>query len=343
MVDHYSFREQTNSQRHRYYTIEMKFATSLALAAIAVTTAHAGSPSMMKDLPTETPSESEGLGGSCNFVCIQVMRPVTDENGVTYSNECMMRAAKCKGNGKREDPLEEYKRIYGKPFGAPRDDDEDESASSDTVTQGEDSDEDESASEEGSAEGTPKSYCPNIMCPAVYQPVTDENGVTYPNKCSMEAAKCKGPRENVLDEYKRIYGKEFGAPRDDDSRDDEDESASEDSSSPSPATKMVKGTKDSGKAKKSTKSSSTTSSGIGQIYEYDSEGVIDDGNSTPSKKCASACPDVELPVCGSDGVRYSNPCELKIAACKNPEQNIVEEDGACSSKKTGKIGILPVV
>ncbi|KAF4042067.1 Kazal-type serine protease inhibitor domain [Phytophthora infestans] len=286
----------------------MKFATSLALAAIAVTTAHAGSPSMMKDLPTETPSESEGLGGSCNFVCIQVMSPVTDENGVTYSNECMMHAAKCKDNGKREDPLEEYKRIYGKPFGAPRDDDEDESASSNTVTQGEDSDEDESASEEeGSAEGTPKSYCPNIMCLDVYEPVTDENGVTYPNKCSMEAAKCKGPRENVLDEYKRIYGKEFGAPRDDDSRDDEDASASEDSSSPSPATKMVKGTKDS------------------------------------ARNVRVPALTFELPVCGSDGVRYSNPCELKIAACKNPEQNIVEEDGACSSKKTGKIDILPVV
>ncbi|KAF4039629.1 Kazal-type serine protease inhibitor domain [Phytophthora infestans] len=135
------------------------------------------------------------------------------------------------------------------------------------------------ASEEGSAEETPKSYCPNIMCPAVYQPVSDENGVMYPNKCSMEAAKCKGPRENPLDEYKRIYGKEFGAPRDEDSE-------------------------------------------------------------KASKKCASACPDVVLRVCGSDGVWYSNPCELKIAACKNPEQNIVEEEGACSSKKTANNDVL---
>ncbi|KAF4145272.1 Kazal-type serine protease inhibitor domain [Phytophthora infestans] len=121
------------------------------------------------------------------------------------------------------------------------------------------------------------------------------------------------------------------APRDDDSRDGEDESTSEDSSSISPATKMVKGTKDSGKAKKSTKSSSTTSSGVGHIYEDGSEGFIDDGDSKPSKKCATACPDVEFYVCGSDGVWYSNPCELKIAACENPEQNIVEKDGACSS------------
>ncbi|KAF4039631.1 Kazal-type serine protease inhibitor domain [Phytophthora infestans] len=133
----------------------MTFAASLLLVAIAITTAHAGSPTMTKDL----------LTGSMS-------RP---------------------------------------------------------------------ASEEGSAEETPKSYCPNIVCPAVYQPVSDENGVMYPNECSMEAAKCKGPRENPLDEYKRIYGKEFGVPRDEDS-------------------------------------------------------------DKASKKCASACPDVVLRVCGSNGV-----------------------------------------
>ncbi|ETI49704.1 hypothetical protein F443_06506 [Phytophthora nicotianae P1569] len=329
----------------------MKFAAGLALAAIAVTIVHAGNPSMMKNLPAESDSadssESGDFGTSCNFACLAVMRPVTDENGVTYSNECVMRRAKCKGNGKKTDPLEEYKRIYGKEFGAPRDDDDngDESPSEeDSFVQGEASDEDESASDEASAEGTPKSFCPNILCPAVYSPVTDENGVTYPNKCSMEAAKCKGPRENPLDEYKRIYGKEFGAPREDKSGDDEDESTSEDSGSSSTPTKMVKGTKDSGKAKKSTKTSTASSSGIGQLYEDGSDGVIDDDNSTPtSKKCASACPDVVLRVCGSDGVWYSNPCELKIAACKNPEQNIVEDDSACSLKKMGKIGILPVV
>ncbi|KAF4038127.1 Kazal-type serine protease inhibitor domain [Phytophthora infestans] len=151
----------------------MKVSVVLVLAAVAIAPAHAGNPSKMKDLPTETPSESNGLGGSCNFACIKVMSPVTDENGVTYSNECMMRAAKCKGNW-NQDPLEEYKRVYGKHFGAPRDDVEDESASSDTVIQGEDSDKDESASEEGSAEGTPKSYCPNIVCLDVYEPVIDE-------------------------------------------------------------------------------------------------------------------------------------------------------------------------
>ncbi|OWZ24384.1 Kazal-type serine protease inhibitor [Phytophthora megakarya] len=255
-------------------------------------------------------SESGDIGfSSCNFACIQVMRPVVDpETGKTYSNECMMRLAKCKGKGKKDtNPLEEYKRIYGKPFGAPREDDSgDDSASeeddSSTADDGSEEDNDSfcpdacldvmrpvtdkdgktysnecymkaakcketSASGDESTDGTPKSYCPNILCPAVYQPVTDENGVMYSNKCAMEAAKCKGPRENPLDD----------------------------------------------------------------------------------KKCAGGCPDVILPVCGSDGIKYSNPCELKIAACKNPGQNIVEDDSACSKTSrddrlirtsTGKIGTM---
>ncbi|KAK1939199.1 Agrin [Phytophthora citrophthora] len=269
------------------------------------------SASESSNTDTSSSDKDSGLDSFCPDICPAVMRPVTDENGVTYSNECKMRAAKCKGKKKNVNVLEEYKRLYGKSFGASRDADDagDESASEEgdsssgavNILQGapesKDSSEEESASEDGSDKGTPKSYCPNILCPAVFSPVWDENGVQYPNKCSMEAAKCKGPRENVLDEYKRLYGKEFGAPRDE-SASDEDESASE-SDDGSKATKMVKG-----------------------------------NNKAEKSKCASGCPDVELPVCGSDGVWYSNPCELKIAACENPDADIVEDDGACSSKVT---------
>ncbi|KAE9023292.1 hypothetical protein PR003_g12300 [Phytophthora rubi] len=284
----------------------MKFAAGLLVAAIAVASINA-----------------DTVGKKfCPDACLDVYDPVTDENGVSYPNECSMQRAKCKGEKKDEDLLEEYKRIYGKSFGASRDVDDsntDESAS------------DESASEEsGSADGSaPTSYCPNISCLDVYKPVTDENGVTYSNECVMRVAKCKGPRENVLDEYKRIYGKSFGA-----SRDAGDEAESEDKDA---ATKSEKSSKDhNSKAKKSSKTSHENGSTIGQLYNDNSDaGVIGGEKSKPSKKCADACPDVVMPVCGSDGIKYSNPCELKVAACKYPELNIVEDESACSKTTQG--------
>ncbi|POM65739.1 Epi6-like protease inhibitor, partial [Phytophthora palmivora] len=320
--------------------LKMKFVAGFVLAAVTITTIHAGNPSMQTDIPSDSASdtaslsadssESDDSDSSCNFMCPAVMRPTMDENGVMYSNECAMRAAKCREK-KGIKPVKKHESIFD--MLSSKEDSGDDSIS----------EESESTSGEESTDGTPKSYCPNISCPAVYQPVTDDNGVTYPNECAMKAAKCKGPRENPLDEYKRIYGREFGAPR------SGDESASEESESSSGATKMVKSVKGPNKASKSTKKSFTSASGVGNVYEDGSEGVIDDDSSKSNKKCAGACPDVVLPVCGSDGIKYSNPCELKVAACKYPDQNIVEDDSACSNtsrddmllkESTSKIGTM---
>ncbi|EEY67798.1 Epi1-like protease inhibitor [Phytophthora infestans T30-4] len=59
-----------------------------------------------------------------------------------------------------------------------------------------------------------------------------------------------------------------------------------------------------------------------------------------SKKCPDSCPDIALPVCVSDGIKYSNPCELKIAACKHPERKIVEfsYSSTCSVSKVAPQG-----
>lgn len=161
------------------------------------------------------------------------MRPVYDENGVMYSNECVMKRAKCKDKKKGADELEKSR--------------ENDSASSSTA--GEDS-----------ADEVDSSSC-RQYCFDVYDPVSDEQGNTYSNECYKRRAKCKDAKD---------------------------------------------------------KSASTKKS----------------GSSSPSTKCSTACPNVDLLVCGSDGIKYSNPCELKAAACKNPELDIVEaDDDECVGSK----------
>ncbi|KAG6586854.1 putative kazal-type serine protease inhibitor [Phytophthora cinnamomi] len=160
--------------------------------------------------------------------------------------------------------------------------------------------------------------CPDA-CLDVLEPVTDENGVTYPNECYMQAAKCKGKKddEDPLEEYKRIYGKSFGASRDvDESK--TGNSASEAAKCKGPRENVLD------EYKRVYGKSFGASRDIGD----------DDDKSKASKKCAGVCPDIVNPVCGSDGVKYSNPCELKVAACKHPDLAIVEDDSACSNVTT---------
>ncbi|RLN51158.1 hypothetical protein BBJ29_005878 [Phytophthora kernoviae] len=48
-----------------------------------------------------------------------------------------------------------------------------------------------------------------------------------------------------------------------------------------------------------------------------------------SGDCAFGCPGVENPVCGSDGVTYSNKCYLNLEACKSNSGITKVYDGEC--------------
>ncbi|POM68282.1 Kazal-like serine protease inhibitor domain containing hypothetical protein [Phytophthora palmivora] len=179
----------------------------------------------------------------CPRICHTVMNPVFDDKGIMYSNECKMQAAKCKqkkNNGNTLPTTTEKPSIL-------------------------------------------ESFCPDA-CLAVMKPVYDENGVMYTNECKMRAAKCKKKKFANMEET---------------SRDHTDESES-----------------------------NTNDSSDGQS---DSDEDSTYRKKVKKRKCTGICPDIIMPVCGSDGVKYSNPCQLKLASCKKPELNIVLDDNACTS------------
>ncbi|OWY98447.1 hypothetical protein PHMEG_00030787 [Phytophthora megakarya] len=68
------------------------------------------------------------------------------------------------------------------------------------------------------------------------------------------------------------------------------------------------------------------------------EGASTSASGSSASNCAQVCPEVYDPVCGSDGVKYSNSCFLGIASCKNPEKHITKAaDDACLTQTTQTI------
>ncbi|KAG3244273.1 hypothetical protein PI124_g10928 [Phytophthora idaei] len=204
----------------------MKFALSLALVAVAV-------------------ASSTAADDNCSFGCLDVYKPVCGSNGETYSNSCYLRLASCKSNN-------EITEAGGG-----------ECASTPSPVK----------SSTGSASGTVG--CPDA-CLDVYDPVSDENGVEYSNECYMKMAKCKGPNDN---NNKRRDNPGF----------------------------------------------STLDAQRKLAFAPDYQGP----------PCGDMlCPDNYAPVCGSDGVTYTNECNLGITSCNHPEQNItmVGED-ACPTQE----------
>ncbi|KAE9269532.1 hypothetical protein PF008_g30839 [Phytophthora fragariae] len=174
-------------------------------------------------------------------------------------------------------------------------------------------------------------------CPDVYEPVCGSDGETYSNKCYLRLASCKSDKEI----NQRSDGKCAATP------------ATLETPSPKrSSSKSNSGAESCDFACLDVEDPVYDESGV----EYSNDCYMrlakckqrgeNPGVSTmgAQRKLAFApgftggacsdmlCPDNYDPVCGSDGVTYTNECNLGITSCNQPEKNItLVSGGECAS------------
>lgn len=236
----------------------------------------------------------------CERPCPMIHMPVCGSNGVTYSNECVFENALCGVPAAKAFKIAHEGACKGKRSAAPP------------------------------SKG--KILCVETPCPMIHAPVCGSNGVTYSNECAFENALCGVPASKNLRVVHEGPCRKAGSFKKGKARRNQQSKVL--CARPCPMSYQPvcasDGTTYSNECAFENALCGVPSSKAPRIVH---QGACTHEKPARSSKvsCESPCPMLLMPVCGTNGITYSNQCVFENALCGVPSNKAfkIAHEGPC--------------